>query len=47
MEVINDEELIKIGNDIDKIFKKVTESDSLSLDELNKLAIKNDKLNLA
>lgn len=45
MEVINDEELIKIGNDIDKIFKKVTESDSLSLDELNKLAIKNDKLN--
>lgn len=45
MKFINDEELIKIGNDIDKIFKKVTESDSLSLDELNKLAIKNDKLN--
>lgn len=45
MKVIKYEKLKKIGNDIDKIFKKVTESDSLSLDELNKLAIKNDKLN--
>ena len=27
----------KIGNDIDKIFKKVTENDNLTLDELNKL----------
>ena len=45
MKVIKYEKLKKIGNDIDKIFKEVTESDSLSLDELNKLAIKNDKLN--
>lgn len=45
MKVIKYEKLKKIGNDIDKIFKEVTESDNLTLDELNKLAIKNDKLN--
>ena len=47
MKFIKDEELIKIGNDIDKIFKRVTENDTLSLDELNKLAIENDKLNFS
>lgn len=47
MKVIKYEELKKIGNDIDKIFKKVTENDNLTLDELNKLSIENDKLNFS
>ena len=47
MKFIKDEELIKLRNDIDKIFKSVTENDTLSLDELNKLAIENDKLNFS
>lgn len=47
MRVIKYEELKKIGNDIDKIFKKVTENDNLTLDELNKLSIENDKLNFS
>ena len=47
MRVIKYEELKKIGNDIDKIFKEVTENDNLTLDELNKLSIENDKLNFS
>ena len=47
MKVIKYEELKKIGNDIDKIFKEVTENDNLTLDELNKLSIENDKLNFS
>lgn len=47
MRVIKFEELKKIGNDIDKIFKEVTENDNLTLDELNKLSIENDKLNFS
>ena len=47
MRVIKYEELKKIGNDIDKTFKEVTENDNLTLDELNKLSIENDKLNFS
>lgn len=47
MKVIKYEKLKKIGNDIDKIFKEVTENDNLTLDELNKLSIENDKLNFS
>ena len=47
MKVIKYEELKKIGNDIDKIFKEVTENDNLTLDELNKLSKENDKLNFS
>ena len=47
MKVIKYDKLKKIGNDIDKIFKEVTENDNLTLDELNKLSIENDKLNFS
>lgn len=47
MIVIKYDKLKKIGNDIDKIFKKVTENDNLTLDELNRLSIENDKLNFS
>ena len=47
MIVIKYDKLKKIGNDIDKIFKEVTENDNLTLDELNRLSIENDKLNFS